>query len=160
MESEAHPMSDQTSSAHHDPAQMLAAAQQASADMAHATEFPRGFMLCLVALVSTGLTLIFAVPWFIILCIGALLVPLGFWYFFTTARRAKPRTLTSHSGPYTRYFLLFLLLTQCARFWIPELWWEFVAKWILLFLTLWFCAIRMRASLLKHRLKDAHENII
>lgn len=140
-----------------DPLVALAEVDGASGAMVCNTEAPRSFMVALVALVSAILALIHAVPWGVVLSVAALLAPLGIWYYMLVRAWAKPRTVLSHSGKYVGYFLLMGLGMQVARFWEARLWWEIGAKWLLLFVLLYFCMSRMRSAAVKNRLKDANE---
>ncbi|QXQ10892.1 hypothetical protein [Paeniglutamicibacter sp. Y32M11] len=154
-------MSDQHPSLHPSEAlKNLAEVELASISMAERAEPSRPFMIALVAIISTVMALIHAVPWGVSLSIFGLGIPLGIWYFMTMRMRPKSRTILSHSGPYMRYALLMMLITQVGRFWEAHLWWEIGAKWIVVFVLLYFCISRMRSAAIKNRVKDANEHSV
>lgn len=117
-------------------------------------------MLILVALIATTMALITVVPWPAIIGLAALGIPLGIWYYLVMRKWPKPRTITSHSGPYFLSFIMLLLVTQISRFWEPGTWWEVAAKWLVVFGILWFCMSRMRTAAMNNRVKDANERPI
>lgn len=143
-----------------DPQALLAEVDDVSHAMVNSTEAPRGFMLALVALIATVMTLITVAPWTVTLGLCALGVPLGIWYHLVMRKRPKPRTVTSHSGPYLLYFLLMLLVTQFSRYWEPGTWWEVAAKWLVVFGICWYSMSRMRTATVNNRVKDANERPI
>ncbi|ASN40451.1 hypothetical protein CGQ24_16500 [Arthrobacter sp. 7749] len=154
-------MSDQHPSLHPSEAlKALAEVERASISMAEKAEPSRLFMIAMVAIISTVMALIHAVPWGVSLSILGLGIPLSIWYFMTMRKRPKPRTILSHSGPYMRYALLMVLVTQAGRFWEAHLWWEIGAKWIAVFVLLHFCISRMRIAAIKNRVKDANEHSV
>lgn len=125
--------------------------------MVHHTEASRPFIVALVAIISTILALIRAVPWGATLSVAALLVPLGIWYYVRVRARPKSHTVLSHCGKYVGNCLLMILSLQVAGFWEARLWWEIGAKCLLLLVLLYFCMSRMRSAAIKYRLKDASE---
>ncbi|WMY78761.1 hypothetical protein [Citricoccus sp. I39-566] len=150
-------MADQDPKPDRDPRQALAEVDDASSAMANSTDAPRGFMLALVALIATVMTLIGMVSWPVVLGVGALSIPLALWYFLVMRKRPKARPILNHSRSYVGYFLLLILTLQLIRFWEASSWVEAGAKWVLVFGVCWFCISRMRAFAIRDRLKDAHE---
>lgn len=140
--------------------QALAEAEDASTAMLKAAEVPRSFMFCCIALISTVLTLINVVPWLVILCLAALSIPLGWWYFLESRKRPKPRYLMTPSAAQAGYMILAIIAMQGSQYWVPDSWVVVVAKGVVIFGIWWFCLSRLRGVVLKDRLKEAYERPI
>lgn len=142
------------------PATALGEAIEATDSMANNTEAPLSMMFVLLVIISTVFALVDVVPWSVTFSLLGLLIPVGVWYYLVMRKRPKRRTVLSHSGPYMVYVLLFMLVIQAGRFWEANLWWEIVAKWLLIFSLGWFTTSRMRTETIKNRIKDANERPI
>lgn len=140
-----------------DPRAALAEIDGASGAMVNSTEAPRAFMLAVVLIVSTILALVNAVPWPVLLGVGALLIPLGVWYMLLMRKRPRPRPMLSHSGPYVGNVLLLMLFMQFGLFWEVRSWWEIATKWLVVFAVCWYAMSRTRMVAIRNRLKDANE---
>lgn len=140
-----------------DPHQALADADGASNAMANSTDAPRGFMLSLVALISTVFTLINMVPWSMVLGLSAISIPLFLWYHLAMRKRAKRRSVVKPSGPYMGFILLFMLILHLSSYWVPSSWGEAGAHWVLMFGACWLCVTLARGAEMRHRLRDANE---
>lgn len=139
-----------------EPCQALTEVDGVSSAMVDATDAPRGFMVALVALMATVMTLVGMAPWPVVLGVGALSIPLGLWYFLVMRRRPRARPMLNHSRSYVGYFLLLIVALQFVRFWEVSSWGAAGAKWLLVFMICWFCVSRLRTTARRDRLKDAH----
>ncbi|NUL44968.1 hypothetical protein F7P69_07130 [Cellulosimicrobium funkei] len=141
-----------------DPREVLAEIDGTSKEMVASSEAPRSFMVAFVALVATIFALLNVASWPIIYGLSALSIPLGVWYYLLMRKRPKPRASLSPSGAYVAYFFLLMLVLQFSRFWEPGSWGGVTAKWLALFVLLWFSLSGLRTAAMKKRLKDANES--
>lgn len=117
---------------------------------------PRWFAGFVVLVMSGAMSIFHITPLWVPLGLLALILGVGVWLYIFR-RPAKARASLGQSTAYGMWFLLLMLIVQCANFWAADSWWQVGLKFVLLVLVLGFIVGKMLASERHWRVKDANE---